>query len=279
MKRLKKKAWDSITLYHYTSTQYLMKMVDEGQITPGGYNDNVSGGGHYQIYDISDDKSEGTLFPLVLIDEFANNEGNKDREVTQDLINYLNKRKEENPDEWRKEETHVKIEKPSGNENGVYLTLDQQDAYQYRYSAIASNNDKSIPNFGVRLTIEVQTDALSPDYDDLTELEVELDKDSKQPLWKQSLDKINQCLHNGPIDIGSVTAVEISDEVIDCGQKFEEKEQEFLEFTSNIVRLDTDISISEAIDSLKRLNEEYNNLSQDNLMTTSKNRLRGRLRK
>lgn len=274
MKRLKKRAWESITLYHFTSSQFFMKMMEEGQITPGGYNDNISGGGHYPIYDL-DDKNDGKEFSLSTIERKINL---KLDEVTQRFKDYIEERKKENPDGWYVENVHVRIDMPSGDGNGVYLSNDQHDSNNYKKEAVNSNNvDKSIPNFGMILMIEVQTDALSPDYDDLAELDMELDKDSETPLWKQSLDKLDQCTHNGPISVDSIISVRLDSYNMNLGDKFS-NEEDFMSFAENVTdinRMDTDISAEEAYNLLNNLNEGYKTFNQENLVASSnKSRLK-----
>ncbi|AEO93403.1 gp141 [Bacillus phage G] len=269
MKRLKKKAWETIELYHHTSSQFFMQVMEEGQLTSGGYNGNISGGGHTSIFDVfsDEDPSSNIYYPLIILDEMIKVPSD-DKKVTKTLTDLVNKMKEENPD-WQSEEIEVSETKPSGNEIGVYLSSDKYNSVGYAEDAV-SKGDTSKLNFEVTLAIKVQTDALSPDYDDLVSLELDIDDRSSVPLWKQSLNQVEQCVHNGPIDsesIVSVTFHSLENAYNDSDGKFND-EDEFTEFVSQYIKEDEPMSTMEALSQLALMDSEYANT--ESLVMSSK---------
>lgn len=275
MKRLKKKAWETIDLYHHTSSQFFMQMMEEGRITSGGYNGNAAGGGHEKVYDVpnKENGNSNLSYPLTLLDDWINNPTGEN--ITKDLVNLVQKKKEENPDDWQNEEIEISVSYPSGNEIGVYLAKNQQDEYDYSRAAINNSKDRTTPNFKATLKIEVQTDALSPDYDDLDYFEVEIDKDSSTPLWKQSLNEIGQCVHNGPIDVGSISGVIFYglEKYPPNGDKFD-NESDFRDFAGKYIQEGTLMATEEAYNQLVLLNQEYESVETPVMASKTIKRLR-----
>lgn len=198
--RLKKKAFNTITLYHHTSAQHFIQMMEEGEITSGGYNNNISGGGH-QGYFVLSNNGSGLFFDnyneLV---EYSNRTGIL---FDKSLIDEINRLKSEDPENWDKQSLNVSMIRPSHNEIGVYLTSNVNDSeHEYGVSAVKNSPNKDLPNFPVTIEVRVYEDALGPDLDD-----GEVSSIIGVPYWKQTLDSIHQCVHNGPISIDSITRV------------------------------------------------------------------------
>lgn len=215
IKRLKKKAWEKITLYHATSSQALLKIVQDGQILPGGYIDQTS---------------NGIMNP--------NNE----------LI-------------------------PSGEQGGVYLGDEHVMFYYYDGAINNTHEDITKPNIPVRLTVEVDTDALIPDYDDLS-IDLDMENPSisdiknnlltgNDPLWKQSLDRLGQVIHLGPIDVSAIKSVQFILSHFIPGSVLESRDK-----MSNIrlfaecgIRAKVDMSLNDAIDALHLLYDKIDEMA------------------
>lgn len=148
------------------------------------------------------------------------------------------------------------------NENGIYLCNDEYVLNQYRESAV--NNtifDQNIPNISVDLKLNVNTENLLPDYDDMAILledpkkRDELDSlfEENVPRWQTSLDEIEQCVHNGPIELDKIVGVKFSTKwLVLSGFK--------LDILDEYLKFDTWITIDEAINQLNELKVGLANL-------------------
>lgn len=263
MKRLIRKAWDSVELYHFTSSQLFMKIMNDGQITSGGYNNVVSNGGHMKVYDLAGNNPENNYMKTI---EFLLNAkegvGTSNTVFSKELSDYIDQRLNENND--MNEQIEVSISNPSHNEIGVYLSNDQDDPEDYMSQSLNANSDANLPNFGITLKISVQTDALVPDYDDL---DANTQFSSDNPLWRQSLDKIGQVVHNGPIDVSNITSVKITTNTgaYEVGKPFERNRSEILNWFDTKLSLNQWISADEAVNQLNQMNQEYQNLTLETL--------------
>lgn len=248
--KLKKKAAETITLYHHTSAQYFMQMMDDGQITPSSYNGNTSGGGQVQYLELaSESAGDGKTvnYNLQQLDEEYQS-GNS--VFHQSVIDMLESAKLE--DGWENEEIAIKIRKPSGNHEGVYLTKQRIDSAEYGAAAVNNAKNKNIPDFSIRLEIEVSTDFLDPDLDDGT-----IDISSDVPYWKQTLDAVDQCVHIGPIDMSSVKSVTVKKQEIQYYDSKFRRLDEFVWWSEEIIDYHSSVSAQEAYSQLQKMYQEF----------------------
>ena len=204
MKRLRKRAWDKITLYHGTSSQILSLIASDGQIFPGGYINSTSNG--------------------LVSDPNGNNSHSK-------------------------------------NQNGIYLAATAEVAERYVKGALLNSPDDIMPSVAVILKLDIDTDTLTPDYDDWPEDAVEQwsENNKGSELWKGSLDEVRQVVHNGPIDISSIESVTFLP-IYEEGAKLELNfdNDEVREIIESIISMNIELSLQEAIDKINALNEKVN---------------------
>lgn len=161
-------------------------------------------------------------------------------------------------------------EQPSGDENAVYLANEEYALIPYYEKAIQkTHDDKNKPNIGITLEVYVDEDALAPDYDDLSidmekenpttqEIKDELlvDDDSFfNPHWKQSLERINQVVHKGPISIDRVKSVQFDFNNFEAGNFLSGFDyDELMEiFEENDIRSKKPYSVDQAYNTLQSL--------------------------
>lgn len=153
---------------------------------------------------------------------------------------------------------------PSGDENGVYLgTMDVMN-YYYENAVEGTHLITKYPNFAVLLEVEVDEDALGPDYDDLSinmsqenptiqqiQEEMFINND---PYWKQSLDSIDQVVHKGPISIDRVKSVEFIFKAIKNGDYLsDESKDDMIEiFRENDIYHSSKYSVNEAYSTIQQ---------------------------
>lgn len=137
------------------------------------------------------------------------------------------------------------------DENKIYLSTKEVDEHYLYTAAFMGALDKSIINFGVALTIEVDTDALSPDMKDAFR---KIDFLNGDPL-QQSIEA-GTVVHNGPIPTENIKTVEFKiDTIRYWNQSFSSKE-EAIDFVSQYLsegKLDFETAVSQ-------LEKLYNNL-------------------
>lgn len=213
IKRLKKKSWSKVTLYHATSSQILLNIINDGQIMPGGYIDQTSNGAYLGA-------------------------------------------------------------DSSGQQDGVYLCNDSELYLYYLGAVVKSHFDKSKPNIPVTLKVQVDTDALIPDWDDWSGQDA--DKESNVPMWKQCLDQIGQVVHVGPISMSSIEAIYFAEnELIEVGTQLESimSESDAEKFIKNNLPFGQELKLNEAVNALQYL---YSLIEQKASQHTasSKNRLK-----
>lgn len=216
LRKIRKQASETITLYHTTSSQVLMQIYEDKQILPSGY-----------------------------VDTFANGDG---------------------------------FGNPSPEENAVYLYREDIEKHLkslYQSNAVFNTHfNEDLPNFSVNLEIEVEIEYLGPDYKDYNyfyngEFENEDEK------WKESLDKIQQVVHYGPISIDNIKSVTILSNNIVFGNiledlidnyfvednpKFKDDDeayQAFQDFFYGSLKFDTKLSVDEAVSMISNF---YNKL-------------------
>lgn len=263
MNRLKKKAWGAITLYHATSLQYFIEIMNSGQIMPGGYTGKISGGGHKQYIDIASPEDKTTdQYEVVKRNAFSlylNIERSSDTTVlTDNLKDELIKLREQYPNdgELASQIMRIKIESPSGNQIGVYLGKSEADISTY-FRDSEKGTDSTLPNASIILQINAEEDALGPDLDDS-----EINPNIKVPYWKQTLDTCGQCVHNGPIPISSISQIKI------ISGRFSANKIPgsvvALEWAENYIQFDTWIDTTTAFNQINQMFQDYQNLSQDN---------------
>jgi hypothetical protein len=111
---------------------------------------------------------------------------------------------------------------PSGMEDAIYLCDEHgKDFYLEKTPKESNMLDSTIPDFGVAFTINVNTDSLDADYDDLVgaenkdkldeyfESNKEMYEDETAPHWKKSLEDIGQVIHYGPIGTDQIKSVQL----------------------------------------------------------------------
>ncbi|AEO93385.1 gp123 [Bacillus phage G] len=251
--RLKKKSWDAVSLKHYTSTQHFIEIMNEGQITPGGYNGNISGGGHVKYLSMSDGSNTTKKMSPSEIDRLFSSDL---WEIDKDLLNYVNETKD--TDEWYSKQINVNIIQPSHDQNGVYLT-NRSDENDYGKEAVNNGLSDDYPNFEITLEFNVQTDALGPDLDD-----GKIDKESETPLWRQTIDSIGQCVHYGPISIDSISQVIIKDygQINGYEMRFSDRDN-FLSWASEFISFEQGLSAADAYSQIQKMYEEFDNYYEE----------------
>lgn len=164
---------------------------------------------------------------------------------------------------------------------GVYLYGDQIHNYlknQYLNNAVANNYpNKELPNFAVELQIEVDVDALDPDDKDYKYFVDRGEYDDNIEKWKQSLNRIGQVVHYGPISIDNVKYVTILSNGFEYGEildkyfnepnpKFKDEDEQyeaFQEFFFSKINFNETYTLNEAISRLKELNDEIYKLKNE----------------
>lgn len=152
---------------------------------------------------------------------------------------------------------------PSGNQNGIYLGEESVLSYYREKATSGTFFDKSIPNISTDLKINVDTDNLLPDYDDMVVL-LEDPNDTEElnslfeegvPQWKTSLDEIGQVVHSGTINVDSITGVRfVSEDIIhsDSGES--------LDIIKDAIEFNTWLDLDTAINQLEKLEINIKNL-------------------
>lgn len=189
-------------LYHYTSLRHFIDMMNEGQISPGGFNGNVSGGGHKTHYSLDGQgkKSGKYVVELLAIQSSTN------IVLDPDVLSKIEELRAKFPDEdeFKNQIIQVVTSNPSHNQTGIYLTNKIVDREGYGDKAVEKHPEKNLPNTPVMLTVLVNEDTLGPDLDDSS-----VSEKSSIPYYQQTLDKVGQCLHNGPIPLEQLMGVTI----------------------------------------------------------------------
>lgn len=262
MKRLKKKAWGTITLYHGTTMQYFMEMMNSGQILPGGYTGKVSGGGYMSYMSLADENDQTTGEYRVEehdVSTLCMYIDNKDLGVVLDegLKTKLLELKKQFPSDsdLMDQLLYVRVSNPSGNQIGIYLGKNEGDVDVYLRNW-SKGTDNSKPNGAMILKLNVEEDALGPDLDDGS-----INERDKTPYWKQTLDGIGQCVHNGPISIDSISQIKIP------GNKFNTSkinsivsDMDAEEWGAKYIAFDTWIDANTAFSQITTMFQDYQNV-------------------
>lgn len=261
MKRLKKKAWGTIALYHATSLQYFVEIMNSGQIMPGGYTGKISGGGHKQYLDLAQIGDQTTdKYEVVRRNAYSlylNIEKSSSMTVlSDDLKDKVNELRKEYPNdgELAVQWLRVKIESPSGNQIGVYLGKSEADISTY-FKDSSKGTNTNLPDASVVLQINAEEDALGPDLDD-----GDINPNIKVPYWKQTLDVCGQCVHNGPVPISSIQQVKV------ISGRFAANKMGTMEasqWAENYIQFDTWMDTTTASAQINQMFQDYQNLTQD----------------
>jgi hypothetical protein len=259
MKRLIRKAVTTqeevitLSLNHYTSAQHFIKIFDNGEISPAAVTGNVSGGGNVKHYYLAGENEEGPDIYQYTVGDLEAIMSSSNIVVDQALVDYVeNALGHDDGEEWP---VKIKEAKPSGNQNGVYLTEDEDDSRTYALSAVDNSPDNSIPNFGIRLLIDVTSDRLLPDLDDS-----DVDPSSDIPEWEQTLNDVGQVVYEGAIPVSLIKGVIISSrEAQDNGGKFGGYKMKLIKWAFKMVRFDEIINPQDAYVELQQLFQEYAN--------------------
>lgn len=123
--------------------------------------------------------------------------------------------------------TNKKQQSSGTDQGGVYLLKDGSGLAEiFGDNSTAKSSDGIYPNFPVVLEVYVDTDALTPDYDDINNMHANqeydtydtkglknvLDQNSKldtEEYWKKSLDVVGHVVHQGPIDVSDIQNVQL----------------------------------------------------------------------
>lgn len=109
------------------------------------------------------------------------------------------------------------------NTNGIYLAS-ENSAEEYANSAVYV--DEVMPAFPLVFKLEVDSSNLLPDMDDLGSNFQFTDNEEK---WKQSMDKLQQCIHNGAIELSQISGVRFSNSIDDVVPDENYEFQDYLE--------------------------------------------------
>lgn len=212
--RLKKLAgFETITLYHTTSSQLFLKIIEEGYLLPSSYTDQQTRPKtNFILRDLanSQTKEKKEVSVLTLIKEkndyqLSERLQNKINDIIDNVKNNLSDEEKDDKYAFYRELNNKFIEISEETRNpssgiGVYLTNKEHNEYYLNKVNGTTTND-NLPNFPVELEITVYEDALSPDlYEEFYNGDTSLDRSSDVPLWKQSLEVNEEVIHQGPID-------------------------------------------------------------------------------
>lgn len=221
MKRLLRKAgFESIILYHVTSSQLFLKILEDGFLLPGSYTDQQTRPKtNFTLRDLAANNSKDSekISILTLIKEID------DYQISSKLQTKINDTiedvKRDLPEEQRDDKNIIykklkdiylnisyETKNPS-SDIGVYLTdVEHNEYYLNKVNGTSINDD--LPIFPVELKLKVYEDALGPNlYEEYYNGDTSLDRNSDVPLWKQSLEVNNEVIHQGPIDLDNVEQI------------------------------------------------------------------------
>ena len=258
MKRLlrRKAGFEPITLYHVTSSQLFLKMLEDGFLLPGSYTEQQTRPKtNFTLRDLAKNNSEESeeISVLTLIKEES------DYQISEKLKTKINDIIEETknklPEEQRNNENtiyrilkdiYLNVTHESKNPSsdiGVYLTNEEHNEY-YLNKVNGTGTDDNLPVFPVELKVKVYEDALSPDlYEEYYNGDTSLDRDSDVPLWKQSLEVNGEVIHQGPIDLDNVESIYFHLDFFENHHTFNDKTYE--EFNEKYEGFNDSLSILE----------------------------------
>ena len=214
LRKLRKKAWGTITLYHGTTSEALLGVIESGFTYPGGYIDKTTNG-------TTDYDKNGERVPSLAQD-------------------------------------------------GVYLCSEDELYFYLR----ESTSNSSVPSdlkviIGTAFKVQVETDALMPDYDDLTggyskewveKAKEKLKQKGENPeeYWRQSLNRIGQVVHAGPIPVSSIEGVMFSRNMKTDGSVSNSEVDEIFEEVG--LQYDTWMSFDEVVPKIKQFYDKIKSL-------------------
>lgn len=167
---------------------------------------------------------------------------------------------------------------PSGNQTGIYLGEESVLSYYREKATSGTFFDKSIPNISTDLKINVDTNNLLADYDDMVVL-LEDPEDKEElnslfeegiPQWKTSLDEIGQAVYNGAINIDSIIGVRfVSEDIMysDSGES--------LDIIKEAIEFNSWLDLDTAINQLEKLENNIKNLEPQVASSRLRRVLRG----
>ena len=155
----------------------------------------------------------------------------------------------------------------SGNDNGVYLGTEEILNYYRKNAVDATVFDNITPNIPVDLKLSVTSDALSPDYDDLSAI----GEDVNNVTWEDSMDEIGQVVHNGPISIEEISSIRFTKEDILLGDIPFEHDEKIMSIVDKNIQFNNWINLNTALSQLQKLEEEIHEFTQkENIMVAFK---------
>lgn len=260
MKRLRKFSEDgsqTLELYHYTSAQHFMKIMESGQILPAANTGNTSNGGSVKHYTLAEENEQGYDFTAGDLYNMIEDADLNSFVIDQSVVDYINEIIISH-DEAEDEIVRVKTYFPSGNQGGVYLTEDSSDQQDYGLNAVQNPLDSSLPNFIVCLKVRVSSENLLPDLDD-----AEVDSSSSTPEWQQTLDSVGQCVYGGPVPLDLIKGVQIKDWGFVGGSKFTDNTEFYNWVEEKGIKFESYVSANEIQNQLTTLLQEYANIGNE----------------